>query len=1375
MTGSWEPRANTPVSVTPAGVDLEATRLLRIADLDGDGRQDLVATANVAIPAPGDATAVVVISNRFPRFVASTTKDLASSSTDLRGWRLVDTRGAAFPELTRLSRSALDLDVVSLAVPEIRMTRAANGLGAGEDVSYTTSAGSHARMPLGSLRRVVATVGLQAAANEPYASFARYAYHGATHSYARRRFLGFDAIEVKTATFSRRASYELTDACGARERRVESRTPQGALLSALDRSFAPIASGPATKCTLKAIEKEEWEGATTPRISRTELVYDAGGNLQTTTQTGDKADPLDDRMVETIYLSNDDAFILDRPSTRTVFGYDASGAPVRLEETRYEYDNSGDYRLAPVDRGDLTRISRWDDRTNAYPSSTLEYDTAGNLTKTTGPPIPSNLNGVVVTTEYDCEFDRFPERTCTGPFCEVSAWDKPAGVVLSTTDVNGVATLFSHDPLGRLTKVTRADGSFEHWTWPTDAEWGTAAQAIAHQTSDGLPGDGVFTSRRFFDGLNRTTRSVDEGGVVTEVTAYDGASDRVRTVAAPRRGAQPPLLTQETYDALGRPVRVEYPDHTAQTLRYGVGTVTARDARGAGVVYSRDPYERITSVEEDRRQCFLENCPVVERGITKYRYDALDRLLSIVDARGHVTTRRWTSLGDPERACDPDRGCTRFDWNADGTRSASLDANRSRLTWTYDAYGRLVERNAYDRARSRTHLVRWTWDRDRLTGLPSGASLGRVVDVDEKSPGTAQSSTYHYDRLGRVDRSKDCVDASCAELAFAFDPAGRLGTVTYPDARGRLSSRSERVHYRYATNGLLASVKGYVSSLKRDEAGRITVLRLTNGITESRTFDPVFGRPLTVRITARGAPRPLFEQSLTRGATGVVDEQAVSSPQLSRTDTFTHDDLERLTDVVSTDPARDVHLRYDVIGNVRTHSRLGSVKHNDPRHVHAVTDTGSGSHFDYDAVGQLLHSNTLSLRWNDEQRPMEITDTTTGAVRRYAYDWTGRRVKHDDAGGVVREPNDWVQIDRNGISRWIVVEGRRVARRDDRAKVFLHSDAVGNGTLVTDASGTVVDRNDYTTWGQRSQASAGSGVATGFSGGDHDETGLVHLDARYYDPALAHFVSADTVVPDIYAPQSLNRYAYAANDPATFSDPTGHSPDCVVYDMGVDCSGAAESDPSEWAQLPDHSTDFSPPPLVQANDYSDFSPPPLVQANDYSDFSPPPLLQANDYSDFSPPPLVQAPKGDLTPVDRPPGISEMLVAAAKEEETLPPITDEFGKRGIHDTDQEFERLKQHYRETYELLGREPVRDVLTISPALRRELAGSLTSLAASKVLSRDFPNALEQFNRMTTPAGALATPQFPVLDLGKLESLYKSIKDFVDKRTGRFTDPVPE
>lgn len=46
--------------------------------------------------------------------------------------------------------------------------------------------------------------------------------------------------------------------------------------------------------------------------------------------------------------------------------------------------------------------------------------------------------------------------------------------------------------------------------------------------------------------------------------------------------------------------------------------------------------------------------------------------------------------------------------------------------------------------------------------------------------------------------------------------------------------------------------------------------------------------------------------------------------------------------------------------------------------------------------------------------------------------------------------------------------------------------------------------------------------------------------SAFYDPELGRFIQPDTIIPNVFNPQCLNRYAYAANNPLKYIDPSGH-------------------------------------------------------------------------------------------------------------------------------------------------------------------------------------------------------------------------------------------
>ncbi|WP_406015055.1 RHS repeat-associated core domain-containing protein [Streptomyces sp. NBC_00984] len=95
--------------------------------------------------------------------------------------------------------------------------------------------------------------------------------------------------------------------------------------------------------------------------------------------------------------------------------------------------------------------------------------------------------------------------------------------------------------------------------------------------------------------------------------------------------------------------------------------------------------------------------------------------------------------------------------------------------------------------------------------------------------------------------------------------------------------------------------------------------------------------------------------------------------------------------------------------------------------------------------------------------------------------------------------------------------------------------AIAVGTLA-------LTRRKQLPFGQLRTAQSTAFGTRGFVGGTNDPTGLTHLGAREYDPALGRFLSVDPVI-DINDPAQMNAYSYAHNNPLTKSDPDGLRPD----------------------------------------------------------------------------------------------------------------------------------------------------------------------------------------------------------------------------------------
>jgi RHS repeat-associated protein len=94
-------------------------------------------------------------------------------------------------------------------------------------------------------------------------------------------------------------------------------------------------------------------------------------------------------------------------------------------------------------------------------------------------------------------------------------------------------------------------------------------------------------------------------------------------------------------------------------------------------------------------------------------------------------------------------------------------------------------------------------------------------------------------------------------------------------------------------------------------------------------------------------------------------------------------------------------------------------------------------------------------------------------------------------------------------------------------------DHLGSTTLVLDTSTPpqVIHRQYYKPYGEVAVQSGSSRTSIGYTGQRLDQdSGLMFYNARFYDPVLSYFVSADTIAPDKGDPKRRNRYSYLLNN-----------------------------------------------------------------------------------------------------------------------------------------------------------------------------------------------------------------------------------------------------
>jgi len=154
----------------------------------------------------------------------------------------------------------------------------------------------------------------------------------------------------------------------------------------------------------------------------------------------------------------------------------------------------------------------------------------------------------------------------------------------------------------------------------------------------------------------------------------------------------------------------------------------------------------------------------------------------------------------------------------------------------------------------------------------------------------------------------------------------------------------------------------------------------------------------------------------------------------------------------------------------------------------------------------------------------------------------------------------------NVATSYYTVGGQRIAQRRAGVVYYLHTDHLGSASLTTYASGNRVGELRYKPYGETRYIWGVMRTDRRYTGQRWEAgLGLYDYGARYYDPLLGQFISADVVVPIPGNPQDWNRYTYVANNPLRSTDPSGHFifnrpswmylvPGLNVYAYAKDCA-----------------------------------------------------------------------------------------------------------------------------------------------------------------------------------------------------------------------------
>ncbi|MCP6758499.1 MAG: RHS repeat-associated core domain-containing protein [Fischerella sp. CENA71] len=281
----------------------------------------------------------------------------------------------------------------------------------------------------------------------------------------------------------------------------------------------------------------------------------------------------------------------------------------------------------------------------------------------------------------------------------------------------------------------------------------------------------------------------------------------------------------------------------------------------------------------------------------------------------------------------------------------------------------------------------------------------------------------------------------------------------------------------------------------------------------------------------------------------------------------------RCTDLTKTRAYTEVY-EYDKVGNIKqlTHQVNGfnrnrnfALKDGNNR-LDTVTVGQTDYQYTYDNNGNLIQENEARhFEWDYADR-MRVFRTQPGNAEpsvhaHYLYDASGQRVKklvrkqggrfevtvYVDGifeyqrivqGGETRENNTLHVMDNQ--SRIALVRVGNPFPDDTTPAVKYHlGDHLGSSNVVVDDAGNLVNREEYTPYGE---TSFGSFVRKRyrFSGKERDEeSGLNYFGFRYYSLWLSRWINCDP----LGVTGGINLYGYVKSNPMTFLDAKGLAPE----------------------------------------------------------------------------------------------------------------------------------------------------------------------------------------------------------------------------------------
>jgi RHS repeat-associated protein len=865
------------------------------------------------------------------------------------------------------------------------------------------------------------------------------------------------------------------------------------------------------------------------------------------------------------------------------------------------YQNGIDFQLqayAYDDHGNLKSKGAWDngEKTSVWLTYTYEYDRFGNRTKIKDPA------GNVTLWNYETVYNTYPDKEVTPPnnkgrkFTCYYGYDPGTGIRIASIDPNGNTTItvlddfertiagqgpVPEDPAGIIasdnatSSLVTGSGNFKNAkvitlqtsrylsdsnglyeensyleNWPTasiSAKWSwnrsysdAFGRTLKFISSKGpCDGKGNYTINFSYDCnnnlINRTLPYFEGDPVYHETISYDGYNRILQTISPAGIDGKENSVTKYSYEITGTGLTAGIMTASGDACQYGQNL----------------NYQFFNSGD----QLASMVVPGDNNATTTYGYDVLGRPVNSVspstqdNPAGLTSTVTYDSLGRHKQIYNPSQGRIDFYYDKEGKLAKKTDAG-GRAEFVYDKLSRVNRINWYEAKKPDEVFCSETFEYDN-SKIPNGL-LKRTGSRFMRQDGTVESE-YKYSKFDEYGNNIE-IALKVSDIPGAFttkkqyDPGNRLTNYTYPD--GHVMSKEYSSCYLQQVN---LDGQNYIAYSDYTAAGSPQTITLANGVTSKYAYDPS-GNLRDYQVKDKNDTSFWHNSYAWNHLNNIDSISDLDGQGIDYSQSFFYENL-RLTGAVSGGTYGTINYDYDQAGNLTLKDGV-SYDYQGYQVKKGTKNSKTVFIADYDAMGNMTDVSSDMGDFKYEYNPMNLltvaSNAKTNAVTSFSYDNYGRRIKKTGPDGtitiyvsdlyrVIRKP-DKSTITKKYLDGLVgkEVEITSTAGKPDTI-LYIHQNQVGSTLFTTDSSGKMANLMFYKPYGELMNTSTDA-VDPKFTGKEYDDsTGLYYFGARYYNPFIGRFITADNGLGGEKTRQdTFNRYQYVLGNPIVYNDPSGN-------------------------------------------------------------------------------------------------------------------------------------------------------------------------------------------------------------------------------------------